>query len=279
LSDPLVNEDFPGSLADSPTPNASETRSGNIEDLWLQQSIYLNGLKTSVSFIRALQCITLDDPMLGMSDKVLKRLQNPLCNNPSLSIDDDTRLVIRMFMDNPSEETYEKNCRSILLHPCMADASLPSYYRTKHLVVDLMGIKSVIHHMCINSCLAYTSPFSELEICLLCSEPWYNQFKLQSSSGSAKIPWQEFHTISIGPQLQALYQDPESTTHVHYLHKERSHVLSEIDLKGYLDEYSDVLHGTEMIDAFQDGRIGPDDIVLMFSIDGTQLYAQKLSSC
>jgi hypothetical protein len=279
LSDPLVNDDFPGGLADSPTPNASETRSGNIEDLWLQQPIYLDELKTSASFIRALQDITLDDPMLSLSDEVLERLRNPLRDNPSLSIDDDTRLAIRMFMDTPSEEAYEKNRRSILLHPRMADASLPSYYRTKHLVADLTGIESVVHHMCINSCLAYTGPFSELEICPLCSEPRYDQFKLQSSGGSAKIPWQEFHTIPIGPQLQALYRDPESATHAHYLREERSRVLSEIDLKGCLDEYSDVLHGTEMIHAFRDGRIGPDDIVLMFSIDGAQLYAQKLSSC
>jgi hypothetical protein len=205
LSDPLVNDDFPGGLADSPTPNASETQSDNIEDLWLQQPIYLNELKTSASFIRALQDITLNDPMLSLSDKVLECLQNPLCNNSSLSIDDDTRLVIRMFMDTPSEEAYEKNHRSILLHPRMADASLPSYYRTKRLVADLMGIESVVHHMCINSCLAYTGPFSELEICPLCSEPRYDQFKLQSSGGSAKIPQQEFHTIPIGPQLQALY--------------------------------------------------------------------------
>ena len=205
LSDPLVNDDFPGGLADSPTPNASETRSGNIEDLWLQQPIYLDELKTSASFIRALQDITLDDPMLSLSDEVLERLRNPLRDNPSLSIDDDTRLAIRMFMDTPSEEAYEKNRRSILLHPRMADASLPSYYRMKRLVADLTGIESVVHHMCINSCLAYTGPFSELEICPLCSEPRYDQFKLQSSGGSAKIPRQEFHTIPIGPQLQALY--------------------------------------------------------------------------
>jgi hypothetical protein len=46
-----------------------------------------------------------------------------------------------------------------------------------------------------------------------------------------------------------------------------------------LDKYSDVLHGTEMIDVFQDGQVGPDNVVLMFSIDGTQLYTQKLSLC
>jgi hypothetical protein len=119
LSDPLVNKDFPGGLADSPTPNPSETQSGDIEDLWLQETIHLNDLKTSVSFIRVLQHITLDDPMLGMSDKVLEHLWNPLCDNPSLSINDDTRLAIRL------------------------------------LVADLMGIESVVHHMCINSCLVH----------------------------------------------------------------------------------------------------------------------------
>jgi hypothetical protein len=34
-----------------------------------------------------------------------------------------------------------------------------------------------------------------------------------------------------------------------------------------------------MIHVFQDGRIGKDDIALMFLIDGAQLYAMKDSSC
>ena len=46
-----------------------------------------------------------------------------------------------------------------------------------------------------------------------------------------------------------------------------------------LDKYSDVLHGTDLIQAFEDGHIGSDDIVLMFLIDGAQLYAKKASAC
>jgi len=56
-------------------------------------------------------------------------------------------------------------------------------------------------------------------------------------------------------------------------------VLPEYKSKACLDEYSDVLHGTDLIDAFDDGRIQGDDIVLMFSIDGAQLYAKKASAC
>jgi hypothetical protein len=53
----------------------------------------------------------------------------------------------------------------------------------------------------------------------------------------------------------------------------------EIECEGYLKEYSDVLHGSDLIEAFKHGRIGADDIVLMFSIDGAQLYAMKASAC
>jgi hypothetical protein len=58
-----------------------------------------------------------------------------------------------------------------------------------------------------------------------------------------------------------------------------SRVLSEIEQTGYLGEYSDVLHGTDLIEAFRDMRIREDDLVLMFSMDRAQLYAQKQSAC
>ncbi len=56
-------------------------------------------------------------------------------------------------------------------------------------------------------------------------------------------------------------------------------MLSKVYSKGCLAEYSDVLHGTDLIDAFEDGHIKDDDIVLMFLIDGAQLYAKKASAC
>jgi hypothetical protein len=34
-----------------------------------------------------------------------------------------------------------------------------------------------------------------------------------------------------------------------------------------------VLHGTDIIEAFLDGHIRKDDIALVFSINGAQLYA------
>ena len=82
------------------------------------------------------------------------------------------------------------------------------------------------------------------------SEPWYNQFKLRSSGGKQWIACQEFHTISVRPQLQALYCEPEGAMHADYLHEERVCVLLDINRNGCLDRYSDVLDGTELIEAF-----------------------------
>ena len=56
-------------------------------------------------------------------------------------------------------------------------------------------------------------------------------------------------------------------------------MLSEIAEKGCLDKYSDVLHGSDLTNAFKDGHIRENDIVLMFSIDGAQLYTKKASAC
>jgi len=113
----------------------------------------------------------------------------------------------------------------------------------------------------------------------MCSELQYNQFRLCLSRGKEWIAHQEFHTIPVGPQLQALYHELESAVQAHYLCEERECILSEINRMGCLDKYSDILHGTDLIEAFQDVHIGEDDIVLMFSIDGTQLYVIKVSAC
>jgi len=56
-------------------------------------------------------------------------------------------------------------------------------------------------------------------------------------------------------------------------------MFADLDHTDCLNEFSDVLHGTDLIGTFQDGHIDEDDIVLMFSIDGAQLYAKKVLLC
>lgn len=73
-----------------------------------------------------------------------------------------------------------------------------------------------------------------------------------------------------------LYCDSKSATHTHYLCEEREHVLLEINRVGFFEKYSNVLYGTDLIEAFQDAYIGEDNIVLMFSI--AQYHTQCLAT-
>jgi hypothetical protein len=154
----------------------------------------------------------LDDPNLGLSVEAINRLRNPIRRQPDHPLDNSLRTAIKLYLGNPSEETYKKN-RDILVEHC-PNAKIPSYYRTGRIVAELTGIESVVHHMCINSCVAFTGPFLDLNNCPVCSEPHYDQFQLQSTAGKKKFPRQEFHTIPIGPQLQALYQEPVLWTYL-----------------------------------------------------------------
>jgi hypothetical protein len=259
-------------LVDS-SRNSPDLPSGDIEDLWLKDRIHLEDLRLTTDFVKNLQQATLSDLGLGLSDEALERFRNPPHTPPRDAVDKIALMAVELYMINPSEDTYETHRTFVLKH---FGTDLPSYCKVKQLVSDLTGIESLVRDMCVNSCLAYTGPFSELDTCPICSEPRYDQHRL---SEGKRIPRKEFHTIPIGPQLQALYRSPDSASSAHYLREERSRVLSEIRCKGYLEEYSDVLHSTDLIQAFEDGRIGADDIVLMFSIDGAQLYAMKASAC
>ena len=96
---PEVASHSPGPTADSD----GFLPGGDIEDLWLQETIHLNNIKVTMEFVKRLQSASLDDPTLGMSCEALEQLRNPLCEQPSLFIDGDTQLVLDMYLANPSE--------------------------------------------------------------------------------------------------------------------------------------------------------------------------------
>ena len=158
-------------------------------NMWLQDTIHHDDLRMAVEFVKGLQGATLDDPSLGMSDGALHCLQNPPHEQSPRVVDKVTWLAIDLFLGNPLEATYETNCRAILCF--QLDLDLISYYKVKSLVANLTGIESVIHHMCVKPCIAYTGPFVDLNACPLCSEPRYDQFHLESSSGLEKVPCQD----------------------------------------------------------------------------------------
>ena len=117
-------------------------------------------------------------------------------------------------------------------------------------------------------------PYLQLEDCPECGEARY------TISGRKKIPRAVFNTIPVGPQLQALRRHPDTAWKMRY-HAERTEALFD-ELRqndGLVKSYNDVFSGEAYLNAVQQGKIGPNNMLLMFLIDGAQLFESKESDC
>ncbi|KAF9470601.1 hypothetical protein BDN70DRAFT_939565 [Pholiota conissans] len=113
---------------------------------------------------------------------------------------------------------------------------------------------------------------ADLEKCPICHEP--------KICPITKKPYQEFHTILLGPVLQALWRDPSSARRFDYRRKITQEIINELEENdGTLSSYDDFFHGSDYLENVKKGSINNNDIVLMLSIDGAQLYTHKASDC
>ncbi|KAF9219381.1 hypothetical protein BS17DRAFT_798162 [Gyrodon lividus] len=122
--------------------------------------------------------------------------------------------------------------------------------------------------MCPESCVSFTGPFTDLETCPVssCSASCWDPGHLRASNGCVEVAAKNFTTIPLGPQLQVQYCDPQSACAMHYLYKHSQETITH-------------LHETGEIPLIDDIAMGLNNIVLMVSLDGTQLYKHKDSDC
>jgi hypothetical protein len=236
-------------------------------------------IKLVLDFITQLQNASLEDDGMRLDSDLLERLRNPVQEELDIG-DPDLRLALDLFLavGNSSQQTYH-NVRKAILRRYPNDDVL-TYDQIKRRVAQLSGVTPLVHDMCINTCIAYTGPLRHLEICPHCNEPRYDPIKLTASDGKIKEARQEFHTIPIGPQLQALYRSKDGAERMHYRDIRTEQILAEIEANnGSIPVYEDLFHGSDYLQAVDEGRIKEGDPVLMFSIDGAQLYQSKASDC
>jgi hypothetical protein len=216
---------------------------------------------------------------MQLDSECLDCLRNPPQESIDISnLDLHLTLNIYLVVGNASQETY--NAVQTVILCCYPENKLLSYDQIKRRVMQMSGVTSLIHDMCINGCLVFMGPFAGLEACLTCSEPQYEQVTLTNSGRWIKKAHQEFHTMPIGPQLQALWCHPESAAHAKYLDAHTHEIIEELKHNDrLLDSYDDFLHGAEFLQAVESGRIKPGNMVFMFSMDGTQLYHNKQLDC
>ena len=168
----------------------------------------LEDLITSIEFIRALQSASHDDIHCKIDQSTIDRLRNPPSTPFDISSLPDLRLGLDLFLANmnSSVESFNANRDAIMRrHPAHR---VPSYDQMKRQISSITGVGSVIHAMCKNSCLAFTGPFADLDHCPKCGEPKF-------CPGTKKFQ-QEFHTILLGPVLQALWRDASSARNFYY---------------------------------------------------------------
>lgn len=153
------------------------------------------------------------------------------------------------------------------------DEDMPTRYNVTRFIENTTGIVSVKHDMCPKTHIAYTGPFADLDKCPVCGEKRY----LPDSTK----PQQQFFTIPLGPQLQALWRQRTQAKAMRHRRDETRKIISQIRSSSArkIPMYEDIYHGYAYLKAVHDGDIGDDDMVVMMSIDGAQLYESKQSDC
>jgi hypothetical protein len=242
------------------------------------RAVCMEEIKIAYEFSQIVKTARLGDAHDGLDDAHRERLRNP--PQECLDITDpDIRLSLDLYlaMGNASQQSYKDTCQAVLRRFPNSGCKPLSYYQIQRHVDKLSGVVPIVHDMCINTCIAFTGPWSTVDKCPKCQTMRYDPLK---STAEKKVPRQRFYTIPLGPQLQALWRTPEGAEQMRYRQRRTNELLAELnEEEGVLGAYDDILCGSDYLSAVQEGVINEDDMVLMFSIDGAQLYEKKASDC
>ena len=210
----------------------------------------------------------------------LAELLDPQGHTSTPSDDPILKLSLMNFISfmGSSQATYEAARQNV--QACYPDIEILSHYQVERRARNLSGVITWEHHMCVKSCLGFTGPFANLEHCPDCGEARYKEQDLLQSDGERKVPRQVFTTFPVGPQLQARWKHPQTAKDMSYRWEKTQELRQE---RAETDEfpglYDDIFCGEAYQDIVDDGLVSEYDTVLMFSIDGAQLYQSKQSDC
>lgn len=199
LEDPDINEPDvldPGSLAAQDHLLAEPNSGPDVNDKTDEPPAAahepkIHELKIAQKFIDGLLDVSLDNSCLDNS--TLAWLRSPPQESPAETIDPLFQLSLDIYLaiGNASQATYTAVCTALACFD--PEIELHSY-------AEITGVIPLKTDMCINTCLAFTGPFQNLE----CGESHCKD------PTTKKKPRQQFYTLPISPQLQALWFSPES---------------------------------------------------------------------
>ncbi|KAF8510434.1 hypothetical protein JB92DRAFT_2728038, partial [Gautieria morchelliformis] len=163
--------------------------------------IYLKYSGPWIHFIEALRDASLDNGDLDVES--LHHLRHP--HQYALNIDDDNHLFsLKQFLadQNASRQTYTDHQRNH--NERYPDDPMLSFAQVVSKVEEWSGVVPIVSDMCPKFCIAYNAAYKDLEAFPICSSSRYDEFQLAISHGHDKVPAQQYYTMPLGPQLQAL---------------------------------------------------------------------------
>ena len=245
----------------------------------------VEAIRIQQKYAEYLKTATLEDSPL--SSEEIESLRNPLHttlddeikNTPNLSLCLDLFVALEIYPD----QAYT-SVRSVIEKHFPDRKQLFSHYQMKNRIQWLSGVVSMATDMCPNSCMAYTGPLADRTTCLYCDAARYKltpESKVAACDEASCVPMQQFFTVPIGPQLQALWRHPKSAKLMKYRTLRTLQVQEEINANpnGQTQSYDDIFCGSEYLQAVADGKIGENDIYLIWSCDSAQLYRNVESDC
>ncbi|PBK98268.1 hypothetical protein ARMGADRAFT_921273, partial [Armillaria gallica] len=250
----------------------------------------LEDLQESLDFISLITKASLGDVYCGMEEDDIKSLRDPIAD-PSCAdeeVDPDFHLSLNVYLAciNVSQDTYTRTLDTIRRR--YPESQMLSYYQVSCEIWNLSGVVPIAYDMCVKSCMAYTGVFSQLVSCKFCNEPRYmtrvgkpiTPDKFIKDERATYLPRLQYHTIPLGPQIQALFHNPQSVHNMRHHHEQTQQILEELEANDvdFPSEYDDVYCGQDYLDAVCSGNIHDDSIVVSWSEDGAQLYQSKKSN-
>ena len=174
-----TNNDASAEVCPDPECQLEQEESWNVNQESLLSDIDLEKLsnltnladiKIAMLFIQALEKASLDGPHSHLDDDTLACLQNLPKTAPNNMVDPDICLELDLFLAtlNSLQKIYLASS-NVILHQHPED-EVPSYKQMKQHIAEITGVVLIVEHMCPNSCVAFTGPFSELKICPECGD-------------------------------------------------------------------------------------------------------------
>ncbi|EIW74970.1 hypothetical protein CONPUDRAFT_40790, partial [Coniophora puteana RWD-64-598 SS2] len=234
--------------------------------------------KLALEFIKCIREARLDDPVAKLSEEVLYRLRHPPHTPPEPLSPLQKHSITNYFaLENASIRAFEEVRASEIKTFNVAEQDLLHFDAVEKLIAKITGVESVQHDMCWDSCQAFTGPLEDDLRCSQCGKHRYDQHILKHKG---KLVSRKFHTILLGPLLQAIYRDPQSAEDLAYRVLKTHEVLeAAIANNRIVEVYDDYISGSDYIQSLLEKKIRDEDILIMSSLDGAQLFESQASDC